>query len=132
MVRDAVQTRRLRGSFPKLRHLLFSPVKDILLLPVWFDAILNRRVQWRGHRFLIGRMTRLRRAAVTRTCAAGCGAWPGSGFKRKTAQQVAELSTCRGPPDSGHAAGFPMRNHALTAHFLYAGRRRFQSWCGRR
>ena len=52
MVRDAVQTRWLRGSFPKLRHLLFSPVKDILLLPVWFDAIFNRRVHWRGHRFL--------------------------------------------------------------------------------
>jgi ceramide glucosyltransferase len=56
----------MRGSFPKLRHLLFSPVKDILLLPVWFDAIVNRRVLWRGHRFLIGRMTRLRRARVAR------------------------------------------------------------------
>ena len=66
MVRDAVQTRWLRGSFPKLRHLLYSPVKDILLLPVWFDAILNRRVQWRGHRFLVGRMTRLRLARVPR------------------------------------------------------------------
>jgi ceramide glucosyltransferase len=66
MARDAVQTRRLRGSFPKLRHLVFSPVKDILLLPVWFDAILNRRVQWRGHRFLVGRMTRLRLARVPR------------------------------------------------------------------
>jgi len=66
MARDAIQTRRLRGSFPKLRHLLFSPVKDILLLPVWFDAILNRRVQWRGHRFLVGRMTRLRLARVPR------------------------------------------------------------------
>ena len=43
-----------------------SPVKDILLLPVWFDAIVNRRVQWRGHRFLIGRMTRLRQARVPR------------------------------------------------------------------
>jgi ceramide glucosyltransferase len=62
--RDAFQTRRLRGSFPKLRHLLFSPIKDILLLPVWFDAFFNRRVQWRGHRFLIGRMTRLRLARV--------------------------------------------------------------------
>ena len=61
MVRDAVQTRWLRGSFPKLRHLLYSPVKDILLLSVWFDAIFNRRVRWRGHSFLIGRMTRLRR-----------------------------------------------------------------------
>jgi ceramide glucosyltransferase len=66
MARDALQTRRLRGSFPRVRHLVFSLAKDILLLPVWFDAILNRRVQWRGHRFLIGRMTRLRRAAVPR------------------------------------------------------------------
>ena len=33
MARDAIQTRRLRGTFPKLRHLLYSPVKDILMLP---------------------------------------------------------------------------------------------------
>jgi ceramide glucosyltransferase len=66
MVRDAFQSRWLRGSFPKLRHLLYSPVKDILLLSVWFDAIFNRRVRWRGHRFLIGRMTRLRQARVPR------------------------------------------------------------------
>ena len=66
MVRDAVQTRWMRGSFPKVRHLLYSPVKDILLLPVWFDAIVNRRVRWRGHSFLIGRMTRLALARVPR------------------------------------------------------------------
>jgi ceramide glucosyltransferase len=66
MVRDAIQTRRLRGTIPKLRHLLYSPVKDILLLPLWFDAIMNRRVNWRGHRFLVGRMTRLRLARVPR------------------------------------------------------------------
>jgi ceramide glucosyltransferase len=66
IVRDAIQTRWLRGSFPKLRHLLYSPVKDILLLSVWFDAIFNRRVRWRGHSFLVGRMTRLRRARVPR------------------------------------------------------------------
>jgi ceramide glucosyltransferase len=66
MFRDAVQTRWMRGSFPKLRHLLYSPLKDILLLPVWFDAIVNRRVRWRGHSFLIGRMTRLRLARVPR------------------------------------------------------------------
>jgi len=66
MVRDAIQTRRMRGSFPKLRHLLFSPIKDVLLLPVWIDAIVSRRVLWRGHRFLIGRMTRLRLAPVPR------------------------------------------------------------------
>ena len=66
MFRDAVQTKWLRGSFPKLRHLLYSPAKDILLLSVWFDAIFNRRVRWRGHSFLIGRMTRLRQARVPR------------------------------------------------------------------
>jgi ceramide glucosyltransferase len=66
IVRDAVQTRWLRGSFPKIRHLLYSPAKDILLLSVWFDAIFNRRVRWRGHSFLIGRMTRLRHARVPR------------------------------------------------------------------
>jgi len=66
MVRDSIQTRRLRGTFPRLRHLLYSPVKDILLLPVWFNAIMNRRVNWRGHRFQVGRMTRLRQASVPR------------------------------------------------------------------
>ncbi len=66
ILRDAFQTRWLRGSYPKLKHLLYSPVKDILLFPVWLDAILNQRVQWRGHRFLVGRMTRLRRARVPR------------------------------------------------------------------
>ncbi|MHC5538160.1 ceramide glucosyltransferase [Singulisphaera rosea] len=67
MFRDAIQTFRLRGSFPKLRHLLLSPVKDLFLLPVWFDALVNQRVQWRGHRFLVGRFTRLRSARVPRT-----------------------------------------------------------------
>jgi ceramide glucosyltransferase len=64
MVRDALHTYRLRGSFPKLRHLLISPLKDLLLLPVWFDATVNTCVHWRGHRFLIGRATRLRSARV--------------------------------------------------------------------
>ena len=66
MVRDAIQTRRLRGTFPRSRHLLYSPIKDILMLPLWFDAIMNRRVLWRGHRFLVGRMTRLRLAHAPR------------------------------------------------------------------
>ncbi|MGE5756094.1 MAG: glycosyltransferase [Planctomycetaceae bacterium] len=65
--RDAFQSRRLRGSFPKPRHLLLSPVKDLFLLPVWFDALVNQRVLWRGHRFLIGRFTRLRSARVPRS-----------------------------------------------------------------
>jgi ceramide glucosyltransferase len=67
LARDAVQTRWLRGTFPKSRHLLLSPIKDLFLLPVWFDALFNRSVRWRGHRFLIGRFTRLRLARVPRT-----------------------------------------------------------------
>jgi ceramide glucosyltransferase len=66
-VRDAVQTKRLRGSYPMVRHLLLGPVKDLFLLPVWFDALVNQRVHWRGHRFLIGRFTRLRSARVSLT-----------------------------------------------------------------
>lgn len=67
VMRDALQTRWLRGTFPKLRHLAFSPVKDMFLLPIWFDALVNQRVQWRGHRFLVGRYTRLRLARVPRS-----------------------------------------------------------------
>jgi len=67
MLRDAVQTRWLRGSFPRLRHVLLSPIKDLFLLPVWFDALVNRRVDWRGNRFLVGPFTRLRLARVPRT-----------------------------------------------------------------
>jgi ceramide glucosyltransferase len=66
MARDAVQARWLRGTFPRLRHLLLSPVKDLFLLPIWFDALVDGRVQWRGHRFVIGRFTRLRAARASR------------------------------------------------------------------
>ncbi len=66
MARDAFQTRMLSGRFPELRKLLFSPIKDFLLLPLWFDAMVNSRVQWRGHRFHVGRLTRLRAARVPR------------------------------------------------------------------
>ena len=61
MVRDAIQTRTLRGTYPLLKHLIFSPVKDILLLPVWIDAILQPGVQCCAWPPLssIGRMTRL-------------------------------------------------------------------------
>jgi ceramide glucosyltransferase len=66
MARDAFQTRWLGGPTPKLRHLLYSPIKDVMLLPLWFDAVVNSRVQWRGHRFHVGRLTRLRSARATR------------------------------------------------------------------
>lgn len=67
MARDAFQSYWLRGTAPKLRHLLLSPVKDLLLLPIWFDALFDKRIQWRGNRFLIGRYTRLRLARVPRS-----------------------------------------------------------------
>jgi ceramide glucosyltransferase len=66
VVRDSVQTRWLRGTWPRARHLWLSPVKDLFLLPVWFDALVNKRVVWRGHRLIIGRFTRLRLARVPR------------------------------------------------------------------
>jgi len=66
IARDALNARILRGSFPKLRHLLLSPLKDLFLLPIWCDALVNPRVQWRGHRFLVGRTTRLRLARIPR------------------------------------------------------------------
>ena len=65
--RDAFQTRWLRGTFPRLRHLLLSPVKDLFLLPIWFDALVDQRVNWRGNRYRIGRFTRLRSTRVPRT-----------------------------------------------------------------
>lgn len=64
--RDALQAKWLRGTFPKLRHLPLSWIKDLFLLPVWFDALFDRRVMWRGNRFMIGRFTRLRRERVSR------------------------------------------------------------------
>ncbi|HEV3167348.1 MAG TPA: glycosyltransferase [Isosphaeraceae bacterium] len=64
VARDIFQTRWLRGSLPKLRHWPLSLVKDLFLLPVWIDALFNRRIHWRGHQFLIGRYTRLRLAPV--------------------------------------------------------------------
>ena len=61
ILRDALQTKWLRGSFPRLRHLPLSLVKDLFLLPVWVDALFDSRVKWRGTRLVIGRLTRLRR-----------------------------------------------------------------------
>ena len=65
VARDAIQAKRLRGSYPGLASLALSPVKDLFLLPVWLDALFSRGIHWRGNRFLIGRLTRLRRARVT-------------------------------------------------------------------
>jgi ceramide glucosyltransferase len=61
LLRDGAQTWRLRGSWPGWRQLALSPVKDLFLLPVWLDALVNPRVNWRGNRLVIGRLTRLHR-----------------------------------------------------------------------
>lgn len=66
MVRDAIQTKRLRGTFPRIQHLPMSLVKDLFLLPAWLDAFFSRRVNWRGNRFLVGRLTRLRHTRAPR------------------------------------------------------------------
>jgi ceramide glucosyltransferase len=60
IARDAIGAMRLRGSAPRLKYLLLSPIKDLFLLPLWFDALVDRRVHWRGHTFFIGKFTRLR------------------------------------------------------------------------
>ncbi len=64
IARDAVQTRWLRGTWPRPRDLAWSPIKDLFLLPIWFDALVNRTIHWRGHRLVVGRFTRLRSARV--------------------------------------------------------------------
>jgi ceramide glucosyltransferase len=66
LARDALQSRRLRGRFPRWQHLPLSLVKDLFLLPLWIDALFSRGITWRGNRFLIGRLTRLRRTRVPR------------------------------------------------------------------
>jgi ceramide glucosyltransferase len=66
LARDAIHAQRLRGSVPKLKYLLLSPIKDLFLLPLWFDALFDRRVHWRGNTFLIGKFTRLHRSGVSR------------------------------------------------------------------
>ena len=66
MVRDAVGSRWLRGTWPRWNHLWLSPLKDLFLLPIWFDALVNRRISWRGHRFIVGRFTRVRSERVSR------------------------------------------------------------------
>jgi len=64
IARDLLQTRWLGGPLPGFKHWLYSPIKDLMLLPLWFDGLLNSHVQWRGHRFYVGRLTRLQPVRV--------------------------------------------------------------------
>lgn len=65
MARDAVHSYWLRGTWPEMKYLLLSPIKDFFLLPIWFDSLVNQRVMWRGHRFTVGHYTRLRREGIS-------------------------------------------------------------------
>jgi ceramide glucosyltransferase len=65
MARDAIQTRWLRGSWPRLAHLPWALVKDVFMVPIWLDALVSRRITWRGHRFVVGRFTRVRARRVS-------------------------------------------------------------------
>lgn len=65
--RDAIQTRWLRGAWPRRRDLPLSLLKDLFMLPIWFDALVNRKISWRGHKFVVGRFTRVRTSRVPRS-----------------------------------------------------------------
>jgi len=56
---DGVLLQRLRGSPPAPLELAMIPVKDLWVLGIWALAWFRDTVVWRGHRFRIGRGTRL-------------------------------------------------------------------------
>ncbi len=57
-VADQVALRLVRTPM-KWRYALLSPVKDLLLLPLWVNAVFGRTVVWRGRRLRFGKETRL-------------------------------------------------------------------------
>lgn len=56
---DGIAVRRLRGTPMALRHLVLTPIKDVLVAAVWPYALLSRSVEWRGVRMHIGRGSRV-------------------------------------------------------------------------
>jgi ceramide glucosyltransferase len=51
---DGVMVRVIRGSWMPSWMVLSVPVKDLLMLAVWFYASVSRSVVWRGVRFRLG------------------------------------------------------------------------------
>jgi ceramide glucosyltransferase len=49
-----------RGEPMKLRHLLLSPVKDLLIWGTWFYCLFSRSVTWRGRKLRFGKDSELR------------------------------------------------------------------------
>lgn len=54
MTLENVAVQAIRGTPMALRHLVWSPVKDLLMLGVWCYAIFSRSVEWRGIRLRMG------------------------------------------------------------------------------
>jgi len=55
----ALATRKVRGVPFRTSHLLLEPVRAVLLQVCWLRAALSRRVEWRGHPFIVGPDSRL-------------------------------------------------------------------------
>lgn len=51
---DAALCRKLRGQGPRLRDLLWIPVKDVLIAGVWVAGAFRSTICWRGHRLRVG------------------------------------------------------------------------------
>jgi ceramide glucosyltransferase len=51
---DAALSRKLRGEAPRLRDLLWVPVKDVLIAGVWVAGAFRSTICWRGHRLRVG------------------------------------------------------------------------------
>ena len=42
------------------RHLMWAPIKDVLLIAIWPYALISRSIEWRGARLRLGGGTALR------------------------------------------------------------------------
>lgn len=51
---------RTRGHAMAARHLMWAPVKDVLLMAIWPYALISRSIEWRGTRLRLGWGTALR------------------------------------------------------------------------
>lgn len=57
---DAFLMQRTRGRPMRVRHLFFSPIKDVLMGFVWIYSTVSRSVHWRGVKLRFGTESRLR------------------------------------------------------------------------
>jgi ceramide glucosyltransferase len=54
MCLEGIAVQAIRGTPIALRHLVWAPVKDVLMFGVWVYAMFSRSIEWRGIRFRIG------------------------------------------------------------------------------